>query len=173
MKENAGHYVVGKFKSHASFLSDEEYGKVLDSIVITCADIVLINKGKMLLGKRTRDPQHDWWVIGGRMKPGESFEEAASRNLKRELGLSIDLKRFKYLTTFSAVWDKRHHPPKENGIHTVSVVMCAKISDDEVESIITNDEYEKIEWVNPCIIIDGSYHGAVKQCAEAISSIYS
>ena len=173
MNENAGHYVIGNFKSHASFLSDEEYGKVLDSIVITCADIVLINKGKMLLGKRTRDPQPDWWVIGGRMKPGESFEEAASRNLKRELGLNIGLKRLKYLTTFSTVWEKRHHPIKENGIHSVSAVMYADITDEEKRMIKPNDEYKTMSWVDPKAVLNGSYHGAVKQCADASLNILS
>jgi len=172
MKENAGHYVVGNFNSHASFLSDEEYGKVLDSIVITCADIILVNDNKILLGKRSRDPQSDWWIIGGRMKPGESFEEAASRNAGRELGINIDPEKIKYLTTFSGVWDTRHHPPKENGAHTVSVVMWADITDEEKSSIKTNDEYEAIQWIEPKRIMESDFHGAVKQCAEAILNIF-
>ena len=167
--KNAGHYVVGDFKSHASFLGDDEYGRVLDSIVVACSDIILVYNNQILIGMRTRDPQPNWWLIGGRMKPGESFQVAASRNLKRELGLNLSPDRLKYLTTFSAVWARRHHPPTENGIHTISAVMFVNITEEEKRRIRINDEYESIKWVDPSDLVrDDYYHGALRQCASEI-----
>ena len=50
------HFVTGKFESHAGFLPDEIYTKVLDSIVVTCVDVVVFYQWKMLLGKRAIEP---------------------------------------------------------------------------------------------------------------------
>ena len=104
VEESYRHFVTGEFKSHAEFLPDEIYSKVLDNIVITCVDIIVCHAGKMLLGKRAIEPQSDWWIIRGKMKPGESFNEAATRNVRRELGLNIKPYLFQYLSSTSLVW---------------------------------------------------------------------
>lgn len=156
------HFVTGDFKSHSGWVTDEEYGRIRDNIVRTVVDCILINKGKMLLGKRSREPQSDWWVIGGGMKPGESFEQAAKRNLKRELNLDINLSRFRYFDIYSFVWSKRTEPPQENGCHDVSVTMILEISDEEIARITPNDEYEDLDWFDPKIVAKSeNFHPAV------------
>ncbi|MEK6883755.1 MAG: NUDIX domain-containing protein, partial [Nanoarchaeota archaeon] len=96
------HFHEKGFIPHSEFLSEENYAMVLDNVVVTCVDICVINtKGQILLGKRTWYPMPNWWIIGGRMKPGESFNESASRNIKRELGLNISPDRFERLWEYS------------------------------------------------------------------------
>lgn len=144
---NGDHFHEEGFVSHAKFLSEENYAMVLDNAVITCVDICVINtKKQILLGKRTWYPHPDWWIIGGRMKPGESFNEAASRNIKRELQLDISPERFKRLWEYSMTWAKRVQSPEENGCHTVSITMMLKISLQEELKIKFNEEYETILW---------------------------
>lgn len=167
----ARHYAEPGFTSHACFMEDDEYGRALDSLVISCVDLVLVNGGKILLGKRDQLPQKDWWIIGGRMRPGESFEETAQRNAKRELNLDIAPERFSFLTVFSTVWSKRAQSPQENGTHTISTVMFAVISNSEKNAIVYNDEYSETQWVSPEEILEGEFHGAVKQCAQAVLSL--
>lgn len=164
------HFVTGSFVSHAGFLGETEYAAVLDSIVIACVDIILVNiTGEMLLGKRTTEPQPDYWIIGGRMKPGESLEEAAARNLKRELGIELGTDRFTYLTTLSLVWARRAQEPKDNGSHTISVTMVANVSDGEIAGIRPNEEYSELLWIRPATVRYGTgFHPALVQYAEEL-----
>ncbi len=156
------HFVTGDFKSHAKWVSKKEYGMIRDNVVRTCVDCILINKGKMLLGKRNIEPHPDWWIFGGKMKPGENFEQAAKRNLKRELNLDIKLSRFHHFGTYSFVWSRRAELPQENGCHDVSITMILEISDEEVKKIKQNYEYEEVEWYDPEVVAEsGNFHPAV------------
>ena len=76
------HFVTGDFTPQKVFLPDREYGLALDALVKGCAD-VLLTRGegaslRILLGKRKVEPQPDWWFLGGRMKAGDTIEEAAA-----------------------------------------------------------------------------------------------
>lgn len=169
MKMGYRHFITGAFNRHSVSLNPEEYAKVLDNVVVATADIALINgNGEMLLGKRIRDPWPDWWIIGGRMIPGESFEEGASRKLKEELGLNVDGSRFAYLGTYSLAWGKRAQAPIGNGSHTVSITMVASITDSEIKQMKQNDEYGALQWVSPQHVSDSDFHPAIRQCARDI-----
>lgn len=136
-------------------LSDEEYGRVLDTIVIATADAVLIRPdGRVLLGERAWDPAPVWWIIGGRMRPGEACAEAAYRNVARETGVRINPSRFTYLTTFHAVWAKRRQEPVDHGSATVSVTMTAHLRDSEAESVALNEEYRDMRWADPAELLE-------------------
>ena len=165
------HFHEEGFISHSKFLSDEDYAKVLDNVVITCVDICVVNmEGKILLGKRTWYPLPDWFIIGGRMKTGESFNEAASRNIKRELGLNISPDRFERLWEYSMAWAKRAQSPQENGSHTVSIAMLLKLYPHEEMEIKHNEEYESVKWVQVDEIInDLSLHPALNQLAKKVN----
>lgn len=168
-KMSYNHFITGAFKSRAERMSSEDYAKVLDNVAVATADIVLINShGEMLFGKRTREPWPDWWIIGGRIIPGESFEEAASRKLKEELGLNIDGSRLAYLGTYSLVWGKRAQAPIENGSHTVSITMAVLITDSEIGQMKQNDEYSMLQWIPPQRAVDSDFHPAMRQCARDI-----
>jgi 8-oxo-dGTP diphosphatase len=52
------------------------------------ASVALVNKREVLLIQRARAPMKDLWTLpGGRMKPGETPEQCAQREVKEELGL--------------------------------------------------------------------------------------
>ncbi|MGJ3245150.1 MAG: NUDIX domain-containing protein [Elainellaceae cyanobacterium] len=60
-------------------LSDSDYAAALDNLVLTCVDVVLVHQQSVLLVKRDRLPRKSWWILGGRMIPGESPRQAAQR----------------------------------------------------------------------------------------------
>jgi ADP-ribose pyrophosphatase YjhB (NUDIX family) len=167
-----GSYIEPGYLPSPVFLSAEEYGRVLDSIVVSCVDVALTHNGKVLLGKRTWHPQADWWLIGGRMKPGEELEASASRNLERELGLTIPSQRYSYLTTIAAAWRLRRHAPADHGTHTVAIVLAAELSDSEAAAIKLNEEYSAHQWLTPDeVLADKALHPALHQCAQALTSL--
>ena len=69
--------------------------------------VMILKEGKILLGKRSDDPEKadselhgegTWTMPGGKMEFGESFEDAAAREVMEETGLSIDKKKIKLIS---------------------------------------------------------------------------
>lgn len=152
------------------FLPEEVYTQALDSLVIACADIILTFNGQILIGKRRWQPQPDWWIIGGRMCKGELYEEAARRNIHRELGLVIALERLKLFNFYNFIWGKRAQNPIDNGCHMLSVVMLLHITEAEMRALTSNEEYETLTWITPEAIFSSpeAYHPALIQMAKDV-----
>lgn len=54
------------------------------------ASVALLHRGQVLLIQRAKAPWDGAWTLpGGRLEPGETAEECATRELKEELGLSV------------------------------------------------------------------------------------
>lgn len=164
-----GSYIETGYAPEPVYVADEVYTQILDAIVVACVDIVFTCDGKVLLGKRAWHPQADWWIVGGRMRPGEELQVAASRHAKRDLALELEGDRFAYLTTFSTAWRTRRHEPTDNGTHTVSIVMTIELTQEEADSIRLNEEYSEQQWLTKeAILSTPDFHPALYQCAEAL-----
>jgi len=163
-------FIDSRFKPYHAWMKDEEYSKVLDNIAVTCVDVVVICSGEIIIGKRRVEPWPNDWIIGGRMIAGETFEEAAQRNIKRELGLDIDPSRFSYLGTYNFVWAKRYQEPTNHGSHNVSITMTLKISEAEWKKIkFDKKEHRGLKRFKPLMIRnDEKFHPAVRNWANEI-----
>ncbi len=69
--------------------------------------VMLLNNGRVLLGKRNDDPnkadsllhgEGTWTLPGGKLHFGESFEEAACREVLEETGIMIDKKTLRVIS---------------------------------------------------------------------------
>jgi ADP-ribose pyrophosphatase YjhB (NUDIX family) len=161
---------TGNFIPHGSHVSNEDYGQILDNVVVGYVNCFLVAQekrlAKMLLVKRVMEPWTDWWIPGGRINPGESFEETAIRNLKRQLSLAIDDRsRFRQLGTYAFIWARRAHPPIEHGCHIVSAVLVLEVNGEEVKAIRLNEEHCDLSWSRPeIIVIQTGIHLGLAQC---------
>jgi len=155
------------FVSHASRLPDAEYGRVLDDIVVTCVDCVVAYGEQMLLGLRRQEPyKGGWWVPGGRMHPGERFEETAQRVLRRELGLKVIADRFDYISTTSYIWSRREQPPADHGCHMIGVNLVLRISLKESQQITHGEDYQTSRWANLReVFTNNHYHPVIRRFA--------
>jgi len=133
-------------------LSDQEYGRVLDHVVVGCVDVAVINNEEILLERRKDDPIKDcWWIFGGRILVGETLEGSAQRHLKRELGLEVkDQSRFLEIGTFNLIWPSRREPTVSNGVHHLLIAHMIAIDDDERKSLSSKllEAEHPIKWHN-------------------------
>ena len=101
------------------------YRKIVDVIPILCVDVVIRDKDKFLLVKREKEPLRGrWWVPGGRVLKGETITTAAKRKMKEELGINVKL--LEPLGYYEKHF-KKNEFGLESGIHTVSIVVLAKL----------------------------------------------
>jgi ADP-ribose pyrophosphatase YjhB (NUDIX family) len=165
IKETGNQFLDKDFEQRSFWLNDTLYGLALNSIVIACVDIVVVCKGKIILGKRINEPWPSYWIMGGRMLPGETFEEAAQRETKTELGLDVDSSRFSYIDTYNFVWSKRQQEPKDHGSHCVLIAMILEISGKELKKVkFDKKQYSSIKLWAPEEILQAEYmHPAIKK----------
>ena len=101
-------------------------------------DIVIFNNDNVLLIKRKNDPFKDCWAFpGGYVDEGETFEEAAIRELKEETCLSI-----KNLM-FVGIQDAVDRDPRGRVIGISFSAMCNDITEAKA-----SDDAKELAWFN-------------------------
>lgn len=168
------HIVEEGFLDRSSRLSDEEYVRVLNNVVVCCVDCAVVCSDEMLLGVRTDEPaKGSWWIMGGRMKPGEDPRQTARRVLQREIGLDVQtLDEIEDLNlSISYIWRTRSQPPQDHGCHMVGLYYCIRIGEDKRDALAcaTNTEFAARRWT-PIreVAKNPSYHPGIQRVAEAL-----
>ena len=160
------------------FIDDKTYQEILSGVAVHCVDMLFYNpqNESFLIGTRQQEPHSGDWVIGGRMRGGESIADAAARNTKRELGIDIDRSKLRPAGHYNIVWDTREQPPTAvldnehtprriighaTGAHNTSTLEIYPLSPEELEEISHNEEYSILRWVRPDEVLgapEGAYH---------------
>jgi ADP-ribose pyrophosphatase YjhB (NUDIX family) len=74
-----------------SYIESHLYSDIVKRLPILCADFLVSHKEKYLLIKRKQPPlANDFWLPGGRILIGESFQDVTKRILLKELSLDIN-----------------------------------------------------------------------------------
>jgi ADP-ribose pyrophosphatase YjhB (NUDIX family) len=121
-------------------IPEDLYAEVLHWMPICCVDTLITRGNRFLLTLRRHQPQAGhWWIQGGRLRKGESLEDAAKRTAKGETGLDVTL--LACLGTFSTAFDSSAHANATT--HTVNTTFLGSVSeangDPQVDS--AHDEY--------------------------------
>lgn len=108
------------------------------------ADCIVIASGKIALVKRGNEPFKGMWALpGGFVNEGETFKEAAARELEEEVGLNIkDILKYssqKDLIQVSPVFDRPDRDPRGRSITMgfmieINDTLPLKALDDAAES---------------------------------------
>lgn len=166
-------YIEGGFVSLATHVDDTSYGVILDNIVVCCVDCVVVHCGKILFGLRTQYPFKGWWVMGGRMRPGESYRHTAQRVVERETGLRIEeLQRFLYIDSACYVWTHREQSPQVRGCHMQGNNVLLQVTDAERAKIrLQKDDFAELCWVDPGDVLEDRinfYHPSLRFLVEYV-----
>ena len=97
--------------------------KIGHEVIMTvgCGVFIENEKGQLLLQKRSDTGQ--WCVPGGAMEIGETYEEAAKREIREEVGIEVsDLSLY---GLYSGT-DRLIHYPNDDVVYSLSVIFHAK-----------------------------------------------
>ena len=96
-------------------------------MTVGCGVLIENDKGQVLLQKRS--DTGEWCVPGGAMEPGETFVEAATRELYEEVGIKVsDLKLFGLYSGD----DREIHYPNGDVVYSLSVIFITKSYSGEI-----------------------------------------
>lgn len=98
---------------------------------------------KLLILRRhpkSRNNPHKWELPGGKVDPGEFFDDALVRELKEETGLEVKID-----SLFEAVEDRFKSRRTHQYINTVQLMMNLETVSGEVQ---ISDEHDDFKWVN-------------------------
>ena len=120
------------------------FRNILQLVPIPTVDFVIVrtknDKREFLLGKRSNKPYRGrWFVPGGRVLWGETLEEAAGRQLKRELG--ITLRRFRFVGHCAFV-----NPPGNLGVKYHTILHVYRVELPKGVAVQSNQENRIIRW---------------------------
>jgi ADP-ribose pyrophosphatase YjhB (NUDIX family) len=140
-------YAETSAKLEAAWIEDEEYLRILQTMIIPCVDVVFHVKGDqaIYLAKRRVLPMASYWLLGGRMLFSDSTPEmAASRAVKRESGLDVAPSRFQLLCSHLYSWER----VKQGNFtgRNIALIFSCEASREEIEEISRNldgDEFDK------------------------------
>ncbi|MBI5401658.1 NUDIX domain-containing protein [Candidatus Wolfebacteria bacterium] len=100
------------------------YNQITKLLPIPCVDLVIVYKGKFLLGKRINEPAKGlWFILGGRILKNETLENAAIRKAKEEVGIKIGKKDMKFLATKETMFRGK----KSGDRHTINSIFVVRL----------------------------------------------
>lgn len=123
-------------------------------LIMTAAGTIIINnEGKVLLQQRTDN--NKWGFPGGSLELGESFEEAATREAKEEVGLI--LKELKIFNVYSGEKCYNRYPNGHEVYNASAIFICSNyegnliLDPEETKDAVffSKEELPKMSDINP------------------------
>ena len=107
-----------------TYLPDQEYRKIINSMPIFCIDFLITWEKQYLLLQRKEEPlKNDYWVVGGRLLFKETIKDAAKRIQEREIG--------RYFSKFKEIGFSNYFFPSKPGskaTHTPAILYKISVS---------------------------------------------
>lgn len=155
------------FRMSPSRLSDEAYEEALSSLIIVCADALIVDRAArtVYLATRRALPLPGPWLIGGRISAGDLPEDGIAHLMKRETGLSVESARFTFLSMHRYLFTKRQQVPQEKGSDTLAYTYAVELSAEERASVVLDpEEYDASKGLRAydrALLIEEGVHQAV------------
>lgn len=120
---------------------------------VTCA--VIVRDGLILATRRGRDMDHAglWEFPGGKLHPGESYEECLIREIKEELNVTVRI-------TGELIPSEFQYPQKRIKL----IPFWAEI----VEGTLYSVEHDRVEWFSPSQLMRLAWPGADMPIVEQV-----
>jgi len=149
--------------SALTFIPRDDFAHVVRSTPLVSIDLVLRDpSGAVLVGLRTNEPaKGQWFVPGGRIAKNERLDEAFSRILFGETGLSLPRKAALLLGVYEHFYETNRF--EEPGYGTHYVVLGYALELEARPDIKLDDQHSAIKWMGvPDILAASDVHENTK-----------
>lgn len=128
-------YVEEPKRSFLGVLSDREYARAMQALILVCTDFVPVDRARrtMYLAKRVVQSAEGMWRFGGRQRSGETTRESCVRLAKRELNLTLASDRLQYVMTVEDLFAWREQVPQDLGAHYLTHVFSVECTPEELD----------------------------------------
>ncbi len=125
------------------FLDKDSFSSIVKNTPLISIDLITCNQeGKILLGKRVNEPAKGFWFVpGGRIFKDETLDEAFTRTVKDELGLSLKKEESSFYGLYEHFYDNNVFDSEHS---THYIVLAHKITVDE--ELKLNNQHESYRW---------------------------
>jgi colanic acid biosynthesis protein WcaH len=91
--------------SSAGYIEGDVFKTVIENTPLVSVDLIVKDRGRVLLGKRVNKPaQGTWFTLGGRVLKNEMINSAIRRIAKTELGIELTAEP-KFIGVFEHLYD--------------------------------------------------------------------
>jgi ADP-ribose pyrophosphatase YjhB (NUDIX family) len=112
---------------------------------------LVAHDGKLLMIKQRRPYGVHWELPSGYYEPGESFEEAAVREVLEETGVTIEV----VALACTLVWEREHDRRR----HVLAFFEAVPVDPDQDPRPQLEEGIEEARWLDPFAVDDGEIHG--------------
>jgi colanic acid biosynthesis protein WcaH len=128
-------------------IPEKEYQNIVEKMPFCCVDLIVCLNNKVLLIKRRNKPaQNEFWVPGGRILKRETLQQAVHRKAEQELGVKIKIER--KLGCYETMFDDGVFDDLKTGTHTINVVYLVTPLSSEFSLDKTSSEFKWIDKIN-------------------------
>lgn len=128
------------------YINSNFYNKIIESMPISCVDLLIFSQDKYLLLKRNNNPaKGQYWFPGGRIHKMETIENACLRISKSECNL--ECKFIKQICIEETIFLKEENMVSEK--HTLNI--CCLLHVDDVSMLKIDDYHSEYIWIDEII----------------------
>jgi colanic acid biosynthesis protein WcaH len=116
----------------SDYISSVLYDQMIKCMPIVSVEaLIVMDEGLLFLRRNNQPAKGEWWFPGGRIRKGESLQQALRREVKEETGLEIS--SYKLINVYSRVFPKRHD---------ITIAYLCKCKEDKVALNNEHSEYK-------------------------------
>lgn len=135
------------------FIEQDLYNQILQSLPITCIDLLIIHNNQCLMLLRNNEPAlGQYWFPGGRLNKNELISEGTVRKAKQEVNLDCTFE--KIVSVEETIFPKNER--MLTTVHTVNI--CCLLHTKNIDSMALDKFHTKYKWISH---ISQDYHPGV------------
>ena len=122
------------------------YIEVIERAPLVSIDLIVRDTdGRILLGRRNREPAKDtWFVPGGRIRKNEQLDDAFKRLSSSELGVQYTRTQARFLGIFEHIYDTNFQ--EQRGIGTHYIVLAYEVCPSQLPECLPIEQHREYRW---------------------------